>query len=228
MEMGLFNRSRTYPDISRNTPCSEFEVDNWVLSEFILDKIVPVAGIRPFPLNELMLMCATVCRYRPSLIFDWGTHIGKSARIFRETIKAFGIPCHIHSIDLPDDVEHVEHPNAERGRLVKGLAEVTLHQGDGVTTALEILRRNTNTGSTLFYVDGDHAYESVKRELSMILGAVPSAVVLLHDTFMQSESSGYNVGPARAIQEVLSATPGWKTIRTNTGLPGMTLVHPSA
>lgn len=224
--MGLFSKS-TFPDPTVNPGSTEFEVNNWVLSDFVLDKLVPVVGVRPFPLNELILMAGAVCRFKPVLILDWGTHIGKSARVFRETIKAFAIPCAIHSIDLPDDVEHGEHPKNERGKLVRGMAEVTLHQGDGVTIALEQCAANKRPGNVLFYVDGDHSQESVKRELGAIFSQVPDAIVLLHDTFYQSPDSGYNIGPYAAIEEILATqSRTYGIVRTTTGLPGMTLLYP--
>src|SRR4051812_11884192 len=88
------------PDIVRNAGCSEFEVDTWQISQFVLEKLVPIVGAHPFPLSELMLLSAAVCRMRPVLIFEWGTHIGKSARAFHEIAAHFGIPCVIHSVDL--------------------------------------------------------------------------------------------------------------------------------
>lgn len=225
--MGLFSpAARSYADPVLNPQANELEVNNWIISEFTLEKLVPVVGIRPFPLSELMLMASTVCRFRPDLIFDWGTHVGKSARVFREAIVAFNVPAHIHSVDLPDDVDHVEHPHSERGKLVRGLKEVTLHQGDGVTTALEILGEHPGKRA-LFYVDGDHAYESVKRELGMILDRALGSIVLLHDTFYQSDDSGYNTGPYRAITELLAAhSARYRSLSTTTGLPGMTLLYP--
>jgi hypothetical protein len=91
--------SRTSP--GKNLACSEFEVDAWRLSEFVLERLVPVVGTHPFPLTELMLLSGTVCRFRPSHIFEWGTHIGKSARAFYEITSHYGIPSEIHSVDLP-------------------------------------------------------------------------------------------------------------------------------
>lgn len=224
--MALFQRTVVFPDPVVNPNATEFEVNNWVISDFVLRNLVPVVGVRPFPLNELMLLAGTVCRFKPSVIFDWGTHIGVSARVFRETIVGFKIPCEIHSIDLPDKEEHVEHPKNERGRLVKGLKEVTLHQGDGVSVALELCEEMKPAGNVLFYVDGDHSHASVTRELGTILNKRPEAIVLLHDTFYQSADSNYNVGPHQAINEVLAAQPHtYKVVRTSGGLPGMTLVY---
>lgn len=209
-----------------NDDCSEFEVNNWLISEFILNKIVPIVGIKPYPLNELSLMIAAVSRLQPSYIFEWGTHVGKSARIFYETCAYFNIKTIIHSIDLPNNVEHVEHPKDQRGKLVKGFDRVILHQGDGLTTALEICKKNSIKKNVLFFLDGDHEYQSVKRELIGIMKNLPEANILIHDTFYQSSKSGYNIGPYKAINTVLKLLPkNYKVFSTKLGLPGMTLLY---
>jgi len=218
-------KRRKFPDSVVNRNCSEFEVNKWTISDFILNNLIPVVGTHPFPLDELMLMSSAVIYFQPKYIFEWGTHIGKSARIFYETIKAFDIPCEIHSIDLPPDTEHVEHPKEKHGMLVNGLSEVMLHRGDGISKAIEIYQSLNSDGRTLFLIDGDHSYESVKRELGIVINEVNKPVVLLHDTFYQSEESGYNVGPFMAICDVLKGKPNkYEIIATQAGLPGMTLV----
>jgi cephalosporin hydroxylase len=222
---GLLPIARENP--TKNAHCAEFEVDNWVISEFVLQKLVPVVGTHPFPLHELMLMVATVCRFQPEQIFEWGTHIGKSARIFHECAMHFRIATQIHSIDLPDEVSHGEHPHGKRGKLVRGRPGVHLHQGDGLDTSLAIWREGGRKPRVLFLVDGDHSYESVFRELAGITREVESACVLLHDAFYQSGESRYNVGPHRAIEEVVSALPGrYRMLHSGMGLPGMTLLYP--
>jgi len=213
------------PDPVRNPQGSEFEVDLWALSDFVLDTIVPVVGVRPYPLNELLLMTAAACRLKPSVVFDWGTHIGVSARIFSECDKAFNLGFEIHSIDLPPQATHVEHPGQEHGRLVRGLNKVHLHRGDGVKLALELWHKLGQPKRPLFFVDGDHAYESVRGELMSIFAAIPDASAIAHDTFFQSADSNYNVGPALAINEVLKSFPArFDVFRTDLGLPGMTLL----
>lgn len=210
----------------RNPACSEPEVDSWIVSRLVLSRLLPVVGSHPFPLHELMLMASAVALVRPGRIFEWGTHVGKSARVFYESARQFDIDVQIHSIDLPDDVEHGEHPGSKRGALVRGLHGVHLHQGDGLDVALSLWRADP-PGRTLFFVDGDHAYASVRRELAGIIEGVPRAAILLHDTFFQSPASGYNVGPAQAIAEVLDACPGmYRRIDSGLGLPGMTLLLP--
>jgi cephalosporin hydroxylase len=219
-----FLKKVTYKDPAININSTEFEVNKWIVSEYIANRLMPVAGVHPFPLDELMLMTSTVCRFKPELIFEWGTNIGKSARIFYEITHTFKIDCEIHSIDLPDDVFHNEHPQKNRGKMVKGIDSVKLHQADGLTKSLEIYNEKKPKGNVLFFVDGDHSYESVKKELEGILKNIPNAIVLLHDTFYQSEDSGYNIGPRKAIEETVSKE-NYKIISTTCGLPGMTLLY---
>jgi cephalosporin hydroxylase len=173
-------------------------------------------------------MVSSVCRLRPTHIFEWGTHIGKSARIFFEISKKFGINSEIHSTDLPDTVEHVEHPHNERGKFVKGINEVKLYQGDGLIKSLEICASIGKNFNALFFVDGDHGYETVKHELTAIIKAVPNANILLHDTFYQSPESGYYTGPYQAVVDTLSninISDKYSVISTNMCLPGMTLLY---
>jgi len=209
-----------------NVDCSEFEVNNWIVSEFIVGTLVPIVGVHPFPLNELFLMVSAVCRFKPDHVIEWGTHLGKSARVFYEASKYFGLNMEVHSVDLPDETLHQEHPGQQRGVLVKGLREVTLHQGDGLMVCLEIYNRIGKPSKTLVFIDGDHDHDSVKRELTGVMAHMPDANILLHDTFFQSPGSGYNIGPYQAIAEAMAAASGrYRTLSTNTGLPGMTLLY---
>jgi hypothetical protein len=118
--------------------CAEFEVNNWIISKFVLQKLVPVVGIHPFPLNEQLLMVAAVRRLKPTHTFELGTNVGKSGRFFYETCKFFGFGTEIHSTDLPEEVEHLEHPGAAWGTLFKGLANVHLHNGDGLESSFGV------------------------------------------------------------------------------------------
>lgn len=218
----------TKTDVVPNPAATEFEVNNWVISDLVLSRLVPIVGVHPYPLNELMLMAGAICRFRPTHVFEWGTNVGASARVFFETAQHFKIPLEIHSIDLPGDIEHVEHPGSRRGKLVKGKQGVSLHLGDGLETSLAIYRTLPKSSRVLFFVDGDHSYESVKRELEAIVTQVAEPKVLLHDTFFQSPDAGYNVGPHLAVRDVLDGLPPGRRLQmmeTKTGLPGMTLVY---
>lgn len=214
------------PNPVKNSFCDEIELDKWVISDFVLKKLTPMVGITPFPLDEMMLMTSVVCYFQPRYIFEWGTHVGKSARIFYEISKAFKIDTKIHSVDLPDDVEHEEHPQRNRGKFVKRIKEVQLHQGDGITKSIELYKMYPIDQTVLFFIDGDHSYESVSRELHLIAQNVRKVVILLHDTFYQTSESQYNIGPHQAIQDFLRIYPDvYKCVSTTLGLPGMTLLY---
>lgn len=201
---------------------SKTEFQLWNISDFVLNTIVPIMGVRPFPLNELMLLVGATVETQPTEIFEWGTNVGVSARIFHETCKALAWQIPIHSIDLPDEAEHAEHPQSERGRLVRNLPNVILHQGDGLETSIKLYTRADQKGRPLFFLDGDHSYASVKRELDGIYEAAPEANFILHDTFFQSKESGYNIGPHLAAQEFLSKHgSNFQVFEQNLGLPGM-------
>lgn len=222
--LGYFVSAKPFADPVRNTGHA-FEIDNWVVSRFVLERLLPVVGFYPFPLNEQMLMTAAVCRTKPTHILEWGTNIGASARIFHEICRAFSVPAEIHSIDLPDHEHHEEHPGHQRGMLVRGIPEVRLHQGDGCDVALSILSKVAAPVRALFFLDGDHSYASVRRELKLIVDAVPQASILVHDTLYQEKSSGYNTGPWLAIRDVLlEAGASYERYDQNLGLPGMTLL----
>lgn len=203
-----------------------FEVNANLLSEFIIQDLIPIIGLGTYPLNELMLMTASVHRIRPTHIIEWGTNIGKSARIFYETVKKFHINSEIHSIDLPDDVRHPEHSPGHRGQLVKGIPEIKLHQGDGLALAINIAENSGANSRILFFVDGDHLYDSVYGEISNLMNKFPSHNILVHDTFYQCPQSGYNVGPAKAVNDALANIPNdFNILKSDIGGPGMTLLY---
>jgi predicted O-methyltransferase YrrM len=200
------------------------EADKWILSEFILEKLVPVVGVHPYPLDELLLMCSTVAYFKPGIIIEWGTHLGISARIFYEISRQLSLSVPIHSIDLPPDVAHVENIRdlAQRGRYVRNTT-VQLHQGDGLSVARGLLAE-TKGVLPLIFLDGDHHYETVSRELNGLRTAAPQAVVLVHDTFFQGPEANYNCGPYEALLE-FSKTDDIPVCSTALGLPGMTLAY---
>jgi hypothetical protein len=199
-----------------------FQVDNYPISKFLVEELLPVAGHWPYPPPEVHLMVSAVCWIRPNLIIEWGTNVGNSARIFWQTVKKFDIPCRIHSIDLPEDAEHPENVKSDRGILVKGLSDVSLHLGDGLETALRIFSERPSGARCLFFIDGDHAYESVTSELEGIMNSAPEAAILLHDTL-----SSLKRWPHEALQDALKSRRGmYRVVSTDIGLPGMSFVYP--
>jgi hypothetical protein len=196
------------------------EVDKWRLSG-LLSEIVSIVGVSPYPLDELMLMGAAMVYHRPQAVIDIGTHFGKSARIWHEYARRLSLVCEIHTIDLCDP-EHPEFPGGTLGEYFKGLP-VTQHIGDGCEVAMTLLDQRSDA-AVLLYVDGDHRYETVRRELELA-GRMHSGCIIVHDTFYQPGST-YNHGPYLAIQDAVPSLPVEQVIHLQTGLPGMSYLGP--
>ena len=219
-----FKYDINYADPIINNSATELEVNINNITHFVISDLLPIVGVSPYPINELMLMTATICSIKPDYLFEWGTHLGISARIFYEISKNYSLNIEIHSIELADEADHIEHPCEQCGIKVKGINEVQLHRGDGLETSLEIASKLSNNKKLFFFLDGDHSYKSVKRELTGIGNKYPNMSMLIHDTFFQSSESGYNIGPYQAIQDFIRQNKSYKVISTNIGLPGMTFL----
>jgi hypothetical protein len=150
--------------------------------------------------EEISFMEEILVNLRPTIVFDWGTNRGSSARIFYEASKIHEYPCEIHTTDLPDEVEHIEHPHKGFGFFVRDLSDVYLHRGDGVQVSLAIYQEKCPERA-LFFVDGDHSYNTVRRELLAISEIAPDATILCHDV-------GYEEGEVRrAFRDFVKSHP---------------------
>ena len=200
---------------------SVFEVDCWALSDLLLDRIIPKIGTRPYPLNEQMLMAGAVAFIQPKLIVEWGTHLGKSARLFWETKEALGMDCSVHTVDSMEP-DHPEFPGVARGKYLSN-TDVNQSVGDGATIARKLIEQAD--GPVLLFVDGDHSREATKKDLSLWESLPSGSGLLAHDVFYQ-EPSTYNIGPWQSFQERLQISESgisdvhWQMLR----LPGMAFV----
>lgn len=230
-KMSLTKISRSRSDNSHRNPVvnnmsTELEVNINYISQFVISKLIPIVGFSPYPINELLLMTAAVCGLKPDYIFEWGTHLGVSARVFYEINMNYNLNIKIHTIDLPNHIDRPEHIREQRGIKIKGLKEIHVHLGDGLDTALQIAGNLPEDKTLFFFIDGNHSYDSVKRELDGVGREQPNAYMLIHDTFYQSSDSGYNIDPNLAIRDFLQQNMNsYKVISTNIGLPGMTLLY---
>jgi hypothetical protein len=127
----------------------------------------------------------------------------------------------IHTIDLHDP-SHAEYPGRALGKMIRGLP-VVQHYGDGFEIANSLLP--TFAGSEcLLFLDGDHAYESVAKELTLVTQHPNVVGVLVHDTFYQP-GSAYNHGPYEAVQQFLASHAVRQVVHAHLGLPGMTYLR---
>ena len=211
--------------ISKNLHLWCCEANVVELDSFVLEKILPKTGLL-YPLAEISLMALVVDRVRPTHIFEWGTNIGSSAKIFHHITESLGMDIPIHTWDLPEDVSHGQHPKENHAKLAKGLARVHFHRDDGLRGALaqyQIEKAKDPKIRPLFFVDGDHSYASVIREITGIVSAQDELHVLAHDTFVQKpDSKGQSreswVGCPTALE---LAAQDYRWLNVGFGNPGM-------
>ena len=198
---------------------AELEVDKWRLSGTVIE-LAGIVGTSPYPLDELLLMSAAFVYHRPEVVVEIGTHVGKSARVWAELRQAFSTSTEIHTIDLLDE-SHPEFPGHTLGEHVRGM-DVTQHIGDGAVVAERLLAERRGK-RTLLFLDGDHAYDTVMRELALV-DLVDDGGILLHDTFFQP-GSAYNHGPFEAIRDFTASRPPRQLVHAHLGLPGMSYLR---
>lgn len=89
---------------------------------------------------------------------------------------------------------------AERGSPVK------THAGDSATN----LRKVPDGYFDVIYIDGDHAYEGVKRDIEAAVPKLkPEGVLVFNDYAVWSATSMFHCGVARAVHEFVRDNP-WK------------------
>lgn len=131
--------------------------------------------------DEIRLIADTLERFRPEYVFEWGTNVGASARIFYEIGSQF-LTLRVVTVEHPDPATH-DHPGGRYGLWCEGFEpHIQMVKGDGVTVALELYQLAGEPEKTLFFLDGDHSYDAVTRELELIAENAPLAVILVHDT----------------------------------------------
>lgn len=126
-------------------------------------------------------------------ILEIGRLHGKSTAVLAAGLREGRVQAPLYSVDLQD-----RHQSTAEGHLrERGLLElVTLMQGDSA----EVIAKLPGRFDTVF-VDGDHSYEGVMRDLHALEGRIePGGVAMFHDRFHPANESG-EYGVARALQE---------------------------
>jgi predicted O-methyltransferase YrrM len=113
--------------------------------------------------------------FSPGDLLEIGTFRGRAAATMAMALESAGNPARVVSIDIDAGVLE----DAARGLAAVGLANrVTLARG----TADTVLSRMPELRPGLVFVDGDHSYRGVMRDLTAIEPLVPNgSIVVLHD-----------------------------------------------
>jgi len=126
-------------------------------------------------------------------ILEIGRLHGKSTAVLALGLRDGGAGVPLYSVELQD--KHV--PIAEGHLRERGLLDlVTLVQGDSATTIAAL-----PGGFDTVFVDGDHSYEGICRDLDALHGRIlPGGVAMFHDCFHPDNRSG-EYGVTRALEE---------------------------
>lgn len=151
--------------------------------------------------QEVEFFESVLGRYRPTHVFEWGTNVGASARLFYEAALELGYPCEVHTVELPDELAHLDrdHPGQRYGQWIAGLP-IHAHRGYGLEKSMRLLYE-LEPECALFFLDGNHDHGVVLTELDGILYHDPEAVIVIHDTINLT---------GRAISEFLEEDPVYK------------------
>ncbi len=163
------------------------------LPDFFLDrmpKTLPMAaleGTRVYPDRDSMLVDLP----RQARVAEVGTHLGDWAQKILDTAD----PIRLHLFDL----------NTQRIRPeVVADSRVTIHQGDSSRG----LARLPDHFFDWIYIDGDHSYEGVKRDIEQALVKVkPDGLLVFNDYCLWSHLESIPYGVMAAVNEL--CCEGW-------------------
>ena len=212
-------RQYSLEDCEAKYPEDTIGVNKSILSEIVL-RISRIIGTCPYPLDEQMLMGYAFIRSKPDIVLDCGTNVGKSARFFYEFARQVRHPCEVHTIDLMGPT-HPECPWSSLGRYIRGLP-ITQHIGDSYEIGIKLIEAFP-ARRYLIFIDGDHTYAGVKKDIQLLDRAKPGSAALFHDaTFFLPKLSP---DICRAIDEYVEAYPVAYVYHQGMGLPGMSYVQ---
>lgn len=112
-------------------------------------------------------------------------------------------PAKLHLFDI--DISRLVNP-AVREELASGSGMLKTHIGDSSTN----MSKMPDEYFDIIYIDGDHEYEGVVKDIEAALPKVkPDGALIFNDYTVWSATSMYHCGVARAVHEFCLAQP-WK------------------
>ncbi len=112
-------------------------------------------------------------------------------------------PDKLHLFDI--DMSRLVNPEV-RAELASEGSRLKTHVGDSSTN----LRKLPDAYFDMVYIDGDHDYRGVVRDIEAVLPKVkPTGILIFNDYTVWSPTSMYHCGVARAVNELCIAHP-WK------------------
>lgn len=147
-------------------------------------KRVRAFGLPAYGNQEVEFFENVLGRLRPTHVFEWGTNVGASARLFHEASLELNYKCEVHTVEIPDDLALLDrdHPGQRYGQWIEGLP-IHTHRGFGLIESIR-LHKELGPERALFFLDGNHSYGVVLAELEEVAALDPGAVMMVHDTIL--------------------------------------------
>lgn len=152
-------------------------------------------GLPAYGDQEVEFFESILGRHRPTHVFEWGTNVGASARLFYEAALELGYECEVHTIEIPDELALMDrdHPGQRYGQWIKDIridprSTVHPHRGFGLIESIR-LWKELQPERALFFLDGNHSYGVVLAELEEICALDPDAVMMIHDTLLYTDTA---------------------------------------
>lgn len=129
--------------------------------------------------------------------------IGVDTGNFSQEILTRCQPSELHLFEM--DPDRIVHPDILKEMKQDG-GRLHLHVGDSAAS----MRRVPDGMFDIVYIDGDHAYEGVKRDIEATLPKLkPTGSLVFNDYSVWSPVGMYHCGVARAVHELCLEQP-WK------------------
>jgi len=152
---------------------------------------------------DLWMMLELICKVRPSVLIETGTHCGGSALYFAEMAALLGQPCSVITVDINPKLAYKPEDH--------GIFPVVGYSTEGRVTATvsSILkdRLRQRPGPVIVTLDSDHTQENVARELEIYSPYVtPGSYLVVEDTNVNGHpaSPDHGPGPWEAVHEFLA------------------------
>eukprot|EP00802_Teleaulax_amphioxeia_P004375 Tamp_04379.p1 GENE.Tamp_04379~~Tamp_04379.p1 ORF type:complete len:346 (+),score=24.92 Tamp_04379:2179-3216(+) len=203
------------PDLASRPP---FQVSHILVHEVTRRiTLLDLENSQTYPPHELALMVSAMVHARPDFVLEWGTNIGVSSRVFVEAAEMLGLATQVHTFDVKTQQKTGSTGWVANARKCQGNEEreyfkeykifgkpcVHMHIGDGLDGAFAVYEAEAWAAArVLWFVDGDHSYEAVARELFSIAG---------HASCQRpSFSSSSDADDSQGSSDILDSRWSWK------------------
>jgi cephalosporin hydroxylase len=152
---------------------------------------------------DLWMMLELVCRVRPSVLIETGTHCGGSALYFAEMAAMLGQPCSVVTVDINPKLAY----KPEDHDIFPVIGYSTDPKVAGAVSSILRERLGKRPGPVMVTLDSDHSRENVARELQIYGPHVtPGSYLIVEDTNVNGHpaSPDHGPGPWEAVHEFLS------------------------